>query len=65
MDIDYDNENISDNSLIWDGSLSDEDSESENDDIEIVRVWCKHQSSQVQPAPPAFPFSGRNGCFLL
>ena len=61
MDIDYDDENITDNSSIWNGSLSDEDSESENDDIEIVRVWCKHQSSQVQPAPPAFPFSGSSG----
>ena len=51
----------SDNSSVWDESASDEsDSESETDDLDAARVWCKQESLNSQPPPP-FPFTGNPG----
>lgn len=63
MDLEINEVDDSDNSSIWDEeeSASDEDSESEKEDFADVRVWCKHDSNNLQPAPPAYPFEGNPG----
>ena len=54
-------EYLSDNSSIWNNSDDEENSESEDEDIANVRLWCRMDGNVLQPTPPAFPFIGTPG----
>lgn len=52
---------LSDSSSVWNNSDDDEKSESDEEPISNVRLWCRLDDAVPQPTPPAFPFTGSPG----
>lgn len=61
MDIDNDESYQSDNSSLWNDSMSEDDSECENEEMNKARVWCRAEPNILKEPHPPFPFVGSPG----